>query len=74
MVRFPPDSIWAPKDGIPDIAYCACLMHHAAEKMEHSLSEFQCELSANRQLYQNAFTVLRDYLQSMGYDAQKLKL
>lgn len=74
MIRFPSGSIWTPKDGMPDLAYCACLMNHAAEKAEHSFPEFQQELAANRQLYQNAFTVLRDHLQSLGYDSEKISL
>lgn len=74
MIEFPPGSIWAPKDGIPDLAYCACLMNHAAERMEHSFPAFQQELAVNHQLYQNAFAVLRDYLESIGYDPRKLNL
>lgn len=74
MIHFPPGSLWVPKGEAPDLAYCACLMHHAAEKMEYSLSDFQQEVEANHQLYQNAFTVLRDHLESLGYDPQNLNL
>lgn len=74
MYDFVRGSIWAPTDGIPDLSYCACLMHHAAEKLEHSVSEFQYELSMNSQLYQKSFAMLRDLLESLGYDPRRINL
>lgn len=74
MVSSPVGSIWKPTTDIPDVAYCACLMLHSAEMIEHNFAEFQYELAVNRNLYRNAFAVLWSYLKDQGFDPKMITI